>query len=94
MAQSVLKVMCDHAKWIALFNISSQSQQHVFALVHWYIEDESKDKYGKPVEVWTKAFLPGGPSRFLPVLRIHSKFVVASVSVDKLGIVPLNRTFS
>ena len=66
----------------------------MFALVHWYIEDESKDKYGKPVEVWKKAFLPGGPSRFLPVLRIHSKFVVASVSVDKLGIVPLNRTFS
>ena len=74
--------------------IASQSQQHVFALVDWYIEDESKDTYGKPVEVWKKAFLPGGPSRFLPVSRIYSKFVVASVSVDKLVIVPLNRTFS
>ena len=56
------------------------------ALVDWYIEAESKDKYDKPVEVWKKAFLPAS--------RIHSKFVVASVSVDKLVIVPLNRTFS
>ena len=31
--------------------IASQSQQHVFALVDWYIEDESRDKYGKAVEV-------------------------------------------
>lgn len=66
----------------------------MFALVDWYIEDDSKDKYGKPVEVWKKAFLPGGQSRFLPVSRIYSKFVVASVSVDKVIIVPLNRTFS
>ena len=58
--------------------IGLQSQQHVFALVDWYVEDESKDKYGKPVEIWRKGFLPGGPSRFLPVPRIFSKFVVAS----------------
>lgn len=70
--------------------IASQSQQHVFAPVDWYIEDESKNKYSKPVEVWKKSFLPGGPSRFLPVSRIHSKFVFASVAVDKLAIVPLN----
>ena len=54
-------------------NTGCQSQQHVFALVDWYVEDESKDKYGKPVEVWRKTFLPGGPSRFLPVARIFSK---------------------
>ena len=70
--------------------IGLQSQQRVFALVDWYVEDEGKDKYGKPVEIWQNAFLPGGPSRFLPVLRIFSKFVVASTCKDK----PLNRTFS
>ena len=74
--------------------VGSQSQQHVFALVDWYTEDESKDKYGKPVEVWEKAFLPGGPSRFLPVPRSFSKFVIASSSKDKIENVPLNRTFS
>ena len=47
--------------------IASQSQQHVFALVDWCIEDESKNKYSKPVEVWKKSFLPGGPSQLLPV---------------------------
>lgn len=76
--------------------IGSESRQHVFALVDWYGEDESKDKYGKPVEIWRKAFLPGGPSRFLPVARIFSKFVIASTCTfeDKVVLVPLNRTFS
>ena len=60
------------------------SQQHVCALVDWYVEDEDKDKYGKPVEVWRKTFLPGGPSRYLPVARIFSKFVVASTFEDKI----------
>ena len=35
--------------------IGSHSQQHVFALVDWYVEDETKDKYGKPVEIWRKS---------------------------------------
>ena len=74
--------------------VGSRSQQHVFALVDWYVEDEDKDKYGKPVEVWRKTFLPGGPSRYLPVARIFSKFVVASTFEDKIVLVPLNRTFS
>ena len=73
--------------------IGSQSYQHVFALVDWYVEDENKDKYGKPVEIWRKTFLPGGPSRYLPVARLFSKFVVASTFEDKVVIVPLNRNF-
>ncbi|XP_022784123.1 uncharacterized protein LOC111324758 [Stylophora pistillata] len=74
--------------------IGSESQQHVFVLVDWYTDDENKDKYGKPVEIWRKTFLPGGPSRYLPVATILSKFVVASTFEDKVVIVPLNRTFS
>ena len=58
--------------------VGIRSQQHVFAVVDWYVEAEDKDKYGKPVEVWRKIFLPGGPSRYLPVIRIFSKFVVTS----------------
>ena len=38
--------------------IASQSQQHVFAPVDWYIEDEIKNKYSKPVEVWKKSWWP------------------------------------
>ena len=61
--------------------VGSQSQQHVFALVDWYTEDESKDKYGKPVEVWEKAFLLGGYHGFFwcqelfpnLLLRLHPK---------------------
>ena len=70
--------------------IESHSQQHVFALVDWYVKDDDKDKYGKPVEIWRKTFLPGRPSRYLPV----AKFVVASTFEDKIVIAPLNRTFS
>ena len=73
--------------------IGEQCQQHVFALVDWYGADEDKGKYGNPIEIWRKAFLPGGPSRFLPVARIYSKFVVASSHEDKIVIIPLNRTF-
>ena len=51
--------------------IGEQNQQHVFAHVDWHDVDEDKEKYGKPVEVWKKAFLPGGPSRYLPVARIY-----------------------
>ena len=74
--------------------IGEQNQQHVFALVDWHDVDEDKEKYGKPVEVWKKAFLPGGPSRYLPVARIYCKFAVAASYEDKVVIIPLNRTFS
>jgi len=43
--------------------------------------------------VW-KAILLGGPSRFLPVGRIFSEFVVASTFEGQLVIVPLNDTFT
>ena len=41
--------------------IGSHSQQHVFALVDWCVEDENKDKYGKPVEIWRKTFFSWRP---------------------------------
>ena len=74
--------------------MGSERWQHVFALVNWYSEDENKDKYGKPVEVWKTTILPGGPSRFLPVARIFSNFVVASSFEGKIVLVPINRTFT
>ena len=74
--------------------MGSERWQHVFALVNWYSEDENKDKYGKPVEVWKTAILPGGPSRLLPVARIFSNFAVASSFEGKIVLVPINRTFT
>ena len=41
------------------------------------------NKYGKPVEVW-KAILLGDPSRFHPVGKIFSEFVVASTFEGQL----------
>lgn len=62
--------------------IRSHYQQHVFALVDWYVEGENKIKYDKLVEIWRKTFIPGGPSRlYLPVSRIFSKLMVASTHV-------------
>ena len=68
--------------------MGSERWQHVFALVNWYSEDENKDKYGNPVEVWKTEILPGGPARFF------SKFVVASSFEGKIVLVPINCTFT
>ena len=54
---------------------------HVFAVVNWLKSTEQDFGFGNPLSVWhAKNFENAGPSVFLPVQRIHSKFL----SADKL----------
>ena len=49
---------------------------HTLAYVSWFLEFESKEYYGKPVEVWHRTLCcPRGPASFIPIRRLHSKFV-------------------
>ena len=75
--------------------IASQSQQHVFALLDWYIEDESKLGHVRQAcGSLEESISSWWPITVSSCIKIYSKFVVASVSVDKLVIDPLNGTFS
>lgn len=53
--------------------------KHVFAVVSWYVPSEDPDQFGNPTKTWNNHFLNGGPSRFLPVQRIHCRFASAEV---------------
>ena len=61
--------------------IKGKQSIHAFAVVNWFKSSEQDLGFGNPLSVW----LPdntelGGPAVFLPVQRIHSKFLF----VDKL----------
>ena len=61
--------------------IKGQQNIHVFAVVDWLTSSEQDFGYGNPLSVWlAKEFENAGPAVFLPVQRIHSKFL----SADKL----------
>lgn len=61
--------------------INGQQNIHVFAVVDWLTSSEQDFGYGNPLSVWlAKDFENAGPAVFLPVQRIHSKFL----SADKL----------
>lgn len=50
--------------------INSVYQDHVLAVVHWYSEHSCHSLYGKPLEIWSTAIIPEGPSMYLPVTKI------------------------
>lgn len=68
---------------------------HCFACMKWYIpHEQSTSLYGNPIRVCKKYFHPGGPSSFMPVQRIFSRF--ASAELDREGqkqivVAPINR---
>ena len=70
-------------------------QNNVFANVKWYESDDNCHHYGNPISVWKQEFWSAGPSAFLPVQRIHTRFASANVAQDsgtfKLVSSPLNR---
>ena len=69
---------------------------HYFTCMKWYIpHEQSGSLYGNPVRVCKNNFYPGGPSSFMPVQRIFSRF--ASVELDlatrkQVVISPINRS--
>lgn len=58
--------------------IEGKQSIHVFALVNWLKSTEQDFCFGNPLSVWlSKHFEHAGPAVFLPVQRIHSKFLSA-----------------
>lgn len=67
---------------------------HYFAFVSWFEEHPSKNIIGDPVQVWCKIPEQLGPASFLPVQRIHSKFVAGEGDVageEVLFVMPLQQ---
>ena len=65
-----------------------------FACVRWYRPDERPNAIGNPVSVWRKNYQEGGPSSFIPVQRIFSRFAYAEIKSDddvKLVVSPIAR---
>ena len=56
--------------------IDGDPRVHIIARIKWYLPINNKDYYGNPVEVWSsELYDDSGPSKFMPVQRIKSKFV-------------------
>lgn len=56
-------------------------KSHILAKVTWFkgLDDSIRYYFGKPVEVWhRRQYEQEGPSMFIPVHRIKSKFVYAT----------------
>lgn len=64
--------------------LGDQRHQHYFACVRWYVPHrESTSLYGNPLKVCKNQFNQGGPSSFIPVQRMFSRF--ASVELELEG---------
>lgn len=55
--------------------VNGESKKHLLAYVQWYRASKDYDKYGIPVEVWSQDFEDLGVLSYLPVQRIHGKYV-------------------
>lgn len=55
---------------------------HYFASVQWYKQADYCSSYGNPLKVWDLEFQNPGPSTFIPVQRLHSRFAFAKVKKD------------
>lgn len=57
--------------------LGNNSKTHIIAYVSWFLDNEElKDFYGSPVEVWHHTLRrPFGAASFIPLRRIASKFV-------------------
>ena len=65
-------------------------KHHIFAMVKWYKPYPEDPHYKNPISVWEKCdFVCSGPSSFLPVQRIESKFVWALHNANRLVISPV-----
>lgn len=67
---------------------------HYFAFVSWFEEHPARNIVGDPVTVWSKLPEQLGPASFLPVQRIHSKFVAGEGEIageNVLFVMPLQQ---
>lgn len=74
--------------------INGSMKAHIFAVVHWFEYHPSRYLLGDPVELWCQLHESLGPASFLPIQRIHSKFVAAIDKFDEetlLVVMPLSQ---
>ena len=63
--------------------VGDEHLTHYFACVRWYLPHrESTSLYGNPVRVCENRLYPGGPSSFMPVQRIFSRFASAEFELE------------
>jgi len=58
--------------------INNEYYEHWFAFCKWFmpVQDEIRNRYGKPVEVWQRHHFENmGPASFIPLQRIFCKGV-------------------
>ena len=56
--------------------VGHQQLEHMFAITDWLKPAEGDLGYANPLSVWqAKQYEPAGPTIFLPVQRIHSRFI-------------------
>lgn len=77
---------------ILLYNmiVDETPYVHLLACVKWFSKptEQMRKYYGKPVEVWTSDIYDvDGPSKFIPVQRIKSKFVHAYDTVRERKVI-------
>lgn len=67
---------------------------HYFACVRWYIPHEESTSYGNPIKIYKNQIHPGGPSSFMPVQRIFSRFASAELELagqNNIAVSPIIR---
>ena len=55
--------------------IEGKQRIHAFAVVNWLKPSERDFGFGNPLSVWLNDFEEAGPAVFLPVQRLHSKYL-------------------
>ena len=78
--------------------IEDKNYEHWFVHCNWFYpaQDEIRHKFSKPLDIWNRSlFEQFGPSSFIPVFRILSKFVHAPYqfwSKDLMVVVPRTKS--
>jgi len=74
--------------------IQRKQYVHVCAVVNWLKASEQDFGFKNPLSVWhAKGFATSGPSVFLPVQRIHSKYLSAEKLLPYLPFLGLSVVF-
>ena len=75
--------------------VSGSFRAHYFAVVRWFEHHPSRNLLGDPVELWCHDLYESlGPASYLPVQRIHTKFVAAKDKFNEetlLVVMPLQQ---
>ena len=77
--------------------INGVTKEHVMCSVKWYQQDEERDIFGNPCQVWkSKDFDEPGPAVFMPAQRIANTYAACFVmrsGMSKIVINPIQRLF-